>query len=274
MNRIVISAVQHVRKLRGGSQAHLLRASDGCYYVTKFQNNPQHVRVLANEFLASSIARALGLPVAPVEIIEVSDWLISHTPELRIEAVGGSFPCSSGLQLASRYAPDVWQDHIFDYVPETLLDRVANRQDMIQMLVFDKWAGNCDGRQTVFTKRRCDRLYRATFIDQGYCFNAAEWTFPDQPLHGAYHHKSVYHSVIGWDSFEPVLSKAEAFEYQVLSKIASGIPREWYQYDDAGLVRLLDALEMRRRSIRNLITAFRRSIRSPFPNWSDSSSMS
>ena len=33
-----ISAVQHLRRLRGGSQSHLLRASDGASYVTKFQN--------------------------------------------------------------------------------------------------------------------------------------------------------------------------------------------------------------------------------------------
>jgi len=33
-----ISAVEHLRPLRGGAQAHLLRASDGNWYVTKFQN--------------------------------------------------------------------------------------------------------------------------------------------------------------------------------------------------------------------------------------------
>ena len=40
--------VQQVRRLRGGSQAQLLRASDGAYCVTKSAQNPQHVRVLAN----------------------------------------------------------------------------------------------------------------------------------------------------------------------------------------------------------------------------------
>jgi hypothetical protein len=48
-----ISAVQYLRPFRGGAQAHLLRASDGNWYVTKFQNNPQHIRVLANEMLAT-----------------------------------------------------------------------------------------------------------------------------------------------------------------------------------------------------------------------------
>jgi hypothetical protein len=59
-----ISAVEHVRKLRGGSQSQLLRASDGAYYVCKLTNNPQHVRVLANEMLATRLGHLLGLSIA------------------------------------------------------------------------------------------------------------------------------------------------------------------------------------------------------------------
>jgi hypothetical protein len=58
-----ISALQHLRKLRGGSQPHLIQASDGASYVTKFQNNPQHIRVLANEMFATRLGLALGLPM-------------------------------------------------------------------------------------------------------------------------------------------------------------------------------------------------------------------
>ena len=50
----------------------------------------------------------------------------------------------------------------------------------------DKWTGNCNGRQAVFERRPRERKYRATFIDQGFCFNAGEWTFPDSPLRGVY----------------------------------------------------------------------------------------
>jgi hypothetical protein len=35
-----ISAIERLRPLRGGAQSHLLRASDGKCYVTKFQNTP------------------------------------------------------------------------------------------------------------------------------------------------------------------------------------------------------------------------------------------
>src|SRR5947208_1674732 len=73
-----------------------VESSDGNCYVTKFQNNPQHVRVLANGMLATRLGLALGLPIPKVEIIDVSAWLIEHTEELRIRLAGHSIPCRSG----------------------------------------------------------------------------------------------------------------------------------------------------------------------------------
>jgi hypothetical protein len=96
-----ISAIQHLRLLRGGAQSHLLRAADGACYVTKFQNDPQHIRVLANEMLATSLGLALGLPMPRVEVIEVSDWLIEHTEDLRISLGGTKIPFRCGGQLGS-----------------------------------------------------------------------------------------------------------------------------------------------------------------------------
>src|SRR6476661_8955130 len=98
-----VEAVQHVRRMRGGAQAHLMRADDGHFYVVKFQNNPQHLRVLANELLATRLAELIELPVPATEIVEVGAWLIEHTPELRVELVHGVKSCSPGLQFGSRY---------------------------------------------------------------------------------------------------------------------------------------------------------------------------
>src|SRR5215470_13174815 len=81
-------AVQHVRRMRGGAQAHLMRARDGHFYVVKFQNNPQHLRVLANELLATRLGERLGLPVPVAEIVEVNRWVIENTPELHMDISG------------------------------------------------------------------------------------------------------------------------------------------------------------------------------------------
>ena len=63
-----LQAVQHIRKMRGGSQAHLIRASDKNLYIVKFQNNPQHVRVLANEYLGTKVGQLLHLPMPEARI--------------------------------------------------------------------------------------------------------------------------------------------------------------------------------------------------------------
>jgi hypothetical protein len=202
-----ISAVQHVRALRGGSQAHLLRASDGNCYVTKFQNNPQHIRVLANEMLATRLALALGLPMPRVEVIEVCDWLIEHTEALRIQFAGKAIPCRSGKQLGSIYAGGA--ELTLDYLPAECLDGVRNIADFARALVLDKWTSNADGRQAVFYRSGRSSRYDATFIDQGYCFNAGEWTFPDFPLRGVFANNCVYQRVNGWEAFEPALTRAE-----------------------------------------------------------------
>ena len=73
---MAIDAVQHVRRMRGGAQSHLMRARDGNFYVVKFQNNPQHLRVLANELLATRLAKLVGLPVPePAITLALTPWL-------------------------------------------------------------------------------------------------------------------------------------------------------------------------------------------------------
>ncbi len=65
----MLRALEQIRRMRGGAQSHLMRCDDGYYYVVKFQNNPQHRRILANELLGTRLAARLGLPTVPVEIV-------------------------------------------------------------------------------------------------------------------------------------------------------------------------------------------------------------
>ena len=262
-----IDAVQHIRRMRGGAQSHLMRAADGHYYVVKFQNNPQHLKVLANEFLATRLAQHAGLPVPSAEIIQVSEWLIANTPELRVETAGHSAACRHGLQFGARYVCDPLEGQVFDYLPESMFDRVKNRESFAGMLALDKWLGNANGRQAVFWKMPHERKYKVAFIDQGYCFNAGEWTFPDLALHGVYYRNYVYAGVTGWQSFEPWLGAIERFSPQAIREIAGEIPPEWCDGDWAALERLVETIIARRSKVRELIAAFRDSARNPFPAW-------
>ncbi len=135
------------------------------------------------------------------------------------------------------------------------------------MLAFDKWTCNTNGRQAVFFVELGRSRYQAMMIDQGFCFNAGEWNFPDAPLRGLYLRHRVYESVTGIESFEPWLRRIEHLGKETLGGIADEIPPEWYDdgYEKLGV--LLERLLERRTRVRELIVSARDSGRQPFPNW-------
>jgi hypothetical protein len=262
-----IQAVQQIRKMRGGAQSHLMLGSDHNAWIVKFQNNPQHLRVLANELVATRLAAALGLPVPPSDLVEVSEWLIAHTPELAIVHGQRREPCRAGLQFGSQLVGGLLPGLVADYLPEEQLDQVRNLADFAGALALDKWTCNANGRQAIFHRRVRERRYCATFIDQGFCFNAAEWRFVDAPLRGVYARNTVYRGVTGWASFEPWLTRIEQFDAEKIWAIVETLPPEWYEGDTEVLENLVQKLIERRSQVRGLITSFRESSRHPFPNW-------
>src|SRR5262249_36082212 len=173
--------------------------------------------------------------------------------------------CVPGLQFGARYVMDPQAGQIFDYLPDAQLQRVRNLECFAGMLALDKWTGNANGRQAVFSKATAQRKYTATFIDQGYCFNAGEWNFPDSPLRGVYPRNSVYAGINEWESFDPWLARIENFDPALIWQIAEEIPPEWYGSADKELEILICTLISRRTLVRDLITAFRMSSRNPFP---------
>jgi len=300
----MIKALEQIRRMRGGAQSHLMRCSDGNYYVVKFQNNPQHRRILVNELLGTRLASRLGLPTAPVEVVEVGAELIRLTPELCIELPRSRTPCAAGLQFGSRYPGDPRQMTLHDFLPDEKLREVRNLHDFAGMLVFDKWVCNTNGRQTVFfeeaprmgggtpgataagatqgevargTLAREEashgetgrgRAYKTVMIDQGFCFNAGEWNFPDAPLRGLYARSRVYEGVTGMDSFGPWLERLEKrITEKVLGELAEEIPPGWYEDDYDAVLRVLEQLHRRKPRVEELILSAKSSNRQPFASW-------
>jgi len=246
-----------------------MRCDDGYYYVVKFQNNPQGVRILANEMLGAKLAQALGVLVSEPEVVEVGDWLVEHTPELYIQWGNQQVRCTGGLQFGSRFPCDPLRTPVYDFLPDSLLGSVASRQTFWGMLVFDKWTCNCDSRQTVFYRlpNGDSQPYGVRMIDQGFCFNANEWNFPDAPLRGLYSRLCVYEEIEGLESFEPFLSRLENLEEEVLEEAAASVPPAWYEGKTEELSELIRSLGHRRRQVASMILACQRSPRRPFPGW-------
>ena len=264
---MAVLAVQHIRRMRGGAQGQLMLGADGHAYVVKFQNNPQHMRVLANELLASRLAVAAGLTAPEAELVEVSRWLVDNTQELEMDLGRTRVRCQPGLQFGSRFVGGLMPGQVVDYLPEEQLGEVRNLGEFAGILALDKWTGNANGRQAVFARRQRERRYRAVFIDYGYCFHAGEWKFEDIPLRGVYYRNDVYREITGWESFEPWLSRIEAMPAETVWAAANEVPPEWYGGDLTEMEALVEKLLARRNRIRELIEAFGKSDRKPFPKW-------
>ena len=288
-------AVEHVRRMRGGAQAQLMRCDDEAYYIVKFQNNPQHLRILANEMLATRLAARLGLHVPQVEVVEVRPEIIAYTPDLVIQLGLGRKPCAPGKQFGSQFPGHPARMAVHDFLPDEQLRSVRNLSDFLGVLVFDKWTCNTNGRQAIFFREPSDAAggnaagngpagndaapglaeagstapgYTAMMIDFGFCFNAGEWDFPDAPLRGLYGRHLVYDGVTGIESFEPWLARLEKqITERVLGEEAAQIPPEWYAGEWDALERLIERLYRRRERVRELILSARNSGRDPFPNW-------
>jgi hypothetical protein len=256
--------------MRGGSQPHLMRCEDGENYVVKFRNNPQHVRILANEMLAARLALLIGLPAAPPAFVDVPYDLIAANPLLAVEVGARRERCLPGVQFGSRFPGRPGKTLVVDFLPDSLLRRVVNLEAVfLGAFVFDKWTCNCDGRQFVFYRFPDgeEKAYRAALIDHGFCFNDGDWTFPDSPIRSLYPRRFVYESVRGFRSFEPYLSRIENLEAAEIEGCVGNIPEEWCETSRKDLFRVAEKLFERRRKLRQALVDAKNSDFRPFPNW-------
>jgi hypothetical protein len=181
---MLLTARRHIRKMGGGAQSHLLEAADGQFYIVKFQNNPQHRRILVNELVASVFLKYLQLSSAEAALIHVSEEFMRENPDVSIELGTKRMPVSTGWQFGSRYPGDPSKIAVYDFVPDTLLHQVRNLSDFLGVLVFDKWVSNADGRQAVFFRARVREWlpgaaethaltmgFVGLMIDHGFAFN-------------------------------------------------------------------------------------------------------
>jgi hypothetical protein len=118
-----VRALRYVVPLReGGSLPGVVEADDCGTYVVKFRGAGQGAKVLVAEIVVGELARALGLPVPDLALIELDPALSSAEPD---EEVQDLLRASAGLNLAMDYLPgSITLDPSVDPVDPGLAARV------------------------------------------------------------------------------------------------------------------------------------------------------
>lgn len=255
-----------------------MEASDGHHYVVKFRNNPQHRRVLVNEWLASAIYRYLQIPTPPAIVIECPADFLAGNPDVFIQLGTRRLPPEPGWHFGSRFPGHPDRLAVYDFLPEQLLDGVHNRRDFIGAFAVDKWIGNTDARQAVFFRAQLRewagaedspmrKAFLAMMIDHGFAFNGPHWDFPDAPIQGLYFRHGVYEEVRSLNDFEPWLSRIRAFPEEALDEAVRSLPAAWTEGDEVALEKLVEKLLKRRKKVGDWIEATRKAKINPFANW-------
>jgi len=272
-----IRATQPIRKMRGGSQAHLLQCSDGNAYVVKFRNNPQHRRVLINEWIAASLLRYLGITTPAVAIVEVTSDFLDQFPEVCLHLHSRRVSVEPGLHFGSLFLGSPGGTVVYDFLPDSLLRDVINIREFPGVLAFDKWVGNLDARQSIFVRSDVSksafaaeghcRKYFAHMIDHGYTFGGPDWAFLDSPLQGLYPWAVAYEHVTSIYDFHPWLDRITQFPEDVVTEMQRQIPTEWVLDDGPFLEHILTMLVKRRELVEDLIVSCRHGRANLFPAW-------
>lgn len=276
---MAVNARRFVRKMRGGAQSHLLEADDGGCYVVKFQNNPQHRRILINEFVAGEILAHLQITAPGHEIIRLTREFLAANPDIHIQTGTRHVAVEPGWHFGSRHPGDPERTAVYDFIPDALLGQVANAEHFLGVLAFDRWAANADGRQAIFFRARLnDWLARpgipprkpgfvALMIDHGFVFNGPHWDFPDSAVAGLYARRIVYDRVRSIADFEPWIERIRHFPPEVFDKAVRQLPPEWLQEDQPHLEGLFETLLRRSRRVAELLEGCRKAPGNPFPKW-------
>lgn len=277
-----VHARRLIRKMRGGAQSHLLEADDGNCYVTKFRNNPQHRRVLVNESIAGTLLAHLQIACPPHALIGLSAEFLAENPDVAIQLGHQRVPVPPGWHFGSRYPGDPARTAVYDFVPDTLLEKVGNSLDFLGVLAFDKWTANSDARQSIFIRAKLREYapsyanhplrvgFVALMIDHGYIFNGPHWEYVDSPMAGLYFRPHVYLGVRSLEDFQPWIARIESFPEEVIDDALRQLPPEWVDTDADALELLLDKLVRRRERVADLIREAVVARPQLFPSWKGS----
>lgn len=269
-----------IRKMRGGAQSHLFEADDGKFYIVKFRNNPQHRRILVNEFLSATFLQYLQIACAPAQLVRIDQSLLDDDPEIYMQLGSRQIRPEPGWHFGSEFPGHPDRTAVFDFVPEALLHKTVNLRDFLAVLAFDKWMANADARQCIFLRSRIrefapaysDHPLRVGFlsimIDHGYVLNGPHWDFPDSPIQGLYMRTSVYREVDSLQHFEPWLERIVHFPEEVVDQALRQIPGSWFEGDEQSeLEAALTTLMRRRKRVPDMIRDCAKTKIRPFPLW-------
>jgi hypothetical protein len=211
----------YLRKLRGGSQPVLVRASDGELYVVKFANNLQGSNVLFNECAGNLLYRACGLPVPEWKVLKVDASFLDRNPACWIETEHGRRRPEEGFCYGTRYLGG----RVLEVLPGSSMSRIENRACFWLAWMIDICAGHTDNRQALFVENSKGGLH-AVFVDHGHLLGGPRGEQEPNDLASRYLDLRIYEHV-SLRSLQLIKRFVTTIDFEGLWLQVQDLPMEW-----------------------------------------------
>lgn len=214
----------HKRNKKSNKPFTVLVTEDQEFFVAKYQDNPQGKRVLANELVASGIARELNLPSPEGVILEITEEFIKAT-DLKTDS---GAKVTAGLHYGSSDS----EDAIYKKEAIDLIGDVSNKNKFPGIVLFDMLTinGDRDNAGNYFVKPLEDRNFTFHIIDHGHCFGTPNWDKKiDQKL-GTWtpnYLKPMAANIVGTNPFTEYIDRIKNIRDDFIDEIVDAIPSEW-----------------------------------------------
>ncbi|MFC4768693.1 HipA family kinase [Effusibacillus consociatus] len=227
----IVTANRAIGEIRNGCTKPYNVLCGGETFVVKFMQNPEGVRVLANEFICSKLAEMLQLPIPTPAIIEVRQTFIEDHGNEVANHVGESI--TAGNHFGTKRLKKAYQ-----VTSAEMLHMAKNIHVVPEILLFDHWIHNSDrdrnGGNLLFDAVRME----VVIIDHTHAFDLGPlWnaTQLKQRLNdqfsifdtSGYVYKKLVPYIRGNRPFHSILDKMSRLTRDDLWNIIKSVPEEW-----------------------------------------------
>ncbi|OAB34108.1 HipA family kinase [Paenibacillus glacialis] len=230
----IVNAVRPIQPVNNGvTKPYILLGNDGNSYYTKFKENPETSRILANEFVCAKIAKFLDLPLASPTLINVDQDFIDIFGTEITEHIESDVSISKGLHFGTKKI-----NKAFQIVNSKMIESATNIKAIPEIILFDQLICNTDrdrnGGNLIFDQSKM----KIVVIDHSHAFDIGPlWDAHQLEIrvgsqfepfaHDGYIFRKLVPFVKGNNPFDPIIVKMLGMTSEFLWHTISSIPDEW-----------------------------------------------
>ena len=248
------------KRFSSGSQPIIFYDDSDIPWVVKYQNNPQGLRVLVNEWISSPLAKLLGLPTPDVDLIDIPEPLIvANRIPANTSLLNGPL-MQAGISFGSQFV-----DPNFCPPQPSHISNLVNADVLPAMVVFDTWVINADRTNNQGNVLVSPVLpigsgqFKFHMIDMGF-IHSPHWNV--SLLTSIRDHPNIYsmnpllmcylQGPLAVARFRHYLDRLEGLNVSEIWRIVQSIPPEWKVSDDE-MDALYSFLIHRKNLVRSII---------------------